>query len=750
MFSMVSQPLASTLCEECVGITFDDTVGDSVEATSSGSRWERIDTFPDFPILLSSAANSGCTFCAFLRFLLQEKLKKRLRTALEEDGASTRITISLGSPAYQMRSDFKVIVTNAARANENFDEKDGLFGLKIRFRCDSWPDDLVQTAMVCQHEGSEAVSEKLGITLKPPSTNVLDQGCLETLKGWLQCCVLQHPKCQLSAGAGWLPTRLIGIGATEDSTPRLIKTRAEALPLRTPYIALSYCWDPPTGKPQLTTTLATLPARLSAIPESTMPATHQDLVIIARRLGIRYVWIDALCIIQDDALDWGKEAASMFMVYRHAHLTVVAAAGDSCHSGFLFRPTSGPDSVGPCAVVPFRSRRDRDGTEVVGSYLLSAHRERCTWDANVPAHMHGCAWPERGWTFQEDIMSTRVMYFRETTSFFRCQMQRRLEHSVTVYKNVHRWHDMLSTPEEVAAAQAGAHAGPSVQEMAARKGQLYTQWTAMVSDYAERKLTVDGDKFPAISGLARRFSLALGVAPEQYCAGLWRGDFVRGLLWATVHNAARPRTVRAPSWSWAAWQGGLDWRQSFSQPIISKCTVNDVHVTPAVLDPFGKVKDGGWVDLIASVYNVSAVRAADPQLTMGTMTSYWADIELEGCGGLAAMASVDGVTSSGWKIDNTWKDADLSQGQLAGFKDVKAVLLAHTCVEREGTDELDQDEIAWSPPECPVGILVTEEKGSISCQMNLPCYRRIGMFEVRGIAEAVCWTERAPIRFRLV
>ncbi|KAK3377535.1 heterokaryon incompatibility protein-domain-containing protein [Podospora didyma] len=192
-----------------------------------------------------------------------------------------------------------------------------------------------------------------------PAANVLDGSCISIIKGWMRTCIERHSTCRAS-GPPSLPTRLLDAGDTSTDTSVVRLIASKSLPLSTTsYIALSYCWG--TGA-QLTTTLATLSTRQEGIPIDTMPATHRDLVALARQLGVRYLWIDALCIIQDGALDWETEAASMFSVYRHAQLTVVAGAGDSCHSGFLSRATASPS-----AIVPFRSKRE--GVEVV----VSAH-----------------------------------------------------------------------------------------------------------------------------------------------------------------------------------------------------------------------------------------------------------------------------------------------------------------------------------------------------------------------------------------
>ncbi|KAK3346483.1 heterokaryon incompatibility protein-domain-containing protein [Lasiosphaeria hispida] len=459
-----------------------------------------------------------------------------------------------------------------------------------------------------------------------------------------------------------------------------------------------------------------------------MPATHRDLVMLARRLAIRYVWIDALCIIQDDAVDWENEAASMFAVYRHVHLTVVAAAGDSCNSGFLSRSAT---ASGPRAIVPFRSKKQ--GDLVSGSYLLSHLPERRTWDANNPAHMHGCAWASRAWTLQEDIMSTRVLYFSNVTSFFRCQTERRLEHSTTVYTSVYGWHDMISAPS--ASAISGSVVGGKDGTASEPKSGLYTLWRALVNEYARRNLTVANDKFPAMSGLARSFASAV----------LWKGDLVRGMLWATAHDVSSPSTWRAPSWSWAAWQGELGWGEVYFQPVLSRCTVREVEVVPSGADPFGKLK-AGHIILSASLCPV-VLRPAD-RADQEDGDSFAADVIIDNdkAGGLvAARASMDAITSSGLKMDGTWKPIDM--GPVVGLLGISALFIALTCVYLGEDDETGEPK--YSAPLFPAGILVAKVEGQLG-GAGMSVYRRVGVFSAETSEQANLWVGHPHIQLKII
>ncbi|CAI0641415.1 unnamed protein product [Colletotrichum noveboracense] len=617
-----------TLCEHCSLIVYDDKLRDAPGNPGSPTPWWRTDTYPDLPLLLASAS-AGCTFCNLVHYLLRERLPMPETQALQTS-ATKEVTVRLDSPAYTMRSEI-VDYTRDLHPDDYYNERDGLYWLQLVFKSPAWTEDWFASTLVYQQD--DAVSELLGINLHIPALQVLDPACIGLLRESVETCMNEHLECQPSTNRT-LPTRLIDVGKINDKSARLII--GHKLPLLTPYIALSYCWGPPSQTTsQLITTKATMPDHQKCIELGRMPNTIRDAVLFTREMGMRYVWVDALCIVQDDADDWAKEAALMYSVYRHATITVVAAAGDTCHSGFLSRKTAGPN-----AVIPFKSRKK--GTQVSGSYMLSHMRERRTWDADYPSHLHKRAWATRAWTYQEDIMSTRVLYFDDLTSFFRCQKERRLEHSITVYNNVLEWNKLL-TPHPP---------NLSFDEKAERNASLYQRWDDLINEYSQRSLTVADDKFPAVSGLARTFAVALD---EQYVAGLWRRDLVRGMLWWTEFDVSKPTKWRAPSWSWASWDAKLGLTPQYSRPLASQCAIEEVYVEPVGIDPYGKLRNA-WIVLSAVCVPVTmrqVKQASRPRET------YLTEIFISNGPEPAGLGSFDAIAASGLMNDGSWKNADV-------------------------------------------------------------------------------------------
>ncbi|KAK3338708.1 heterokaryon incompatibility protein-domain-containing protein, partial [Neurospora tetraspora] len=167
------------------------------------------------------------------------------------------------------------------------------------------------------------------------------------LRFWLWKCVNDHPKCRMalsgkrfgmhshtsSLDQTKLPSRILDVGSADSSVVRLVKTTTE-----TPsgsYVALSHCWGPPDKQP-LKTTCDTLEDYIRhGIPLACLPQTFADAVWVTRVLGIRYLWIDSLCIIQDSLSDWEVESQKMGPIYEGATLTLGAAYARDSSEGLF-------------------------------------------------------------------------------------------------------------------------------------------------------------------------------------------------------------------------------------------------------------------------------------------------------------------------------------------------------------------------------------------------------------------------------
>lgn len=157
------------------------------------------------------------------------------------------------------------------------------------------------------------------------------------IEAWLDNCRSHHPSCRPPPTNPQLPTRVIDVSFTDREV-----TLFESNGQRGRYMTLSHCWGTSS---RLTTTKETLEDLKNGIATSFLPKTFQDAIKITRRLGVKYLWIDCFCIIQDDPQDWERESSSMAQIYRNSYLTIAASASSDSYSGCF--PKRSKDSYIP-------------------------------------------------------------------------------------------------------------------------------------------------------------------------------------------------------------------------------------------------------------------------------------------------------------------------------------------------------------------------------------------------------------------
>jgi hypothetical protein len=171
------------------------------------------------------------------------------------------------------------------------------------------------------------------MTTRPANLDISAPEAFQKAKSWLDECIHSHTNCQrISPAASELPTRVLEIlsaGENEDLSIRLYPTTPKDT---APYAALSYVW----GGPQAFCTLrSNVTSHRSQITLTALPQTIQDAVFCAHQLGLKYLWVDSLCIVQDSAEDREREIAHMAQIYKNAFVTISAAKAVGCDEGFL-------------------------------------------------------------------------------------------------------------------------------------------------------------------------------------------------------------------------------------------------------------------------------------------------------------------------------------------------------------------------------------------------------------------------------
>jgi Heterokaryon incompatibility protein (HET) len=374
-----------------------------------------------------------------------------------------------------------------------------------------------------------------------------------------------------------LPSRVLHVSAgSKFPSIRLLDSNG----LKGCYAALSHCWG---QSRHLCTTKSTLGDHMKDIPYSQLPRTFQDAITITRRLGLQYLWIDSLCIIQDDNDDWESESAKMGQVYWSAYLTIAAVSSLDGDGGCFH--TRGLPTFPPVKL-PFSTE---DGE-------LKGHWYVCEQPDNFHTSVTEGPLQQRAWTLQERLLSRRMIHFAHDQVYFECKMRLQFENSQSEVDA--RSFDDLSFLVLFNLIKSGSANTPSRPTY---RVILERQWYRIVEDYTKRGLTKPKDKLPALSGLASELAKYTG---EQYIAGLWRCNIYDDLLWRTCRydgpegmRRGRPHAARTPSWSWASVEGPVLFATAGSGKIeqqrgwgVIEDVVVEVH--PLGRDIYGQVRSG--------------------------------------------------------------------------------------------------------------------------------------------------------------
>ncbi|KAK4455302.1 heterokaryon incompatibility protein-domain-containing protein, partial [Podospora aff. communis PSN243] len=338
------------------------------------------------------------------------------------------------------------------------------------------------------------------------------------LRSWIEDCEMLHPKCKTrTRKPTFMPSRLLDLSPLLGDTGmvRLVVTTSIAKEQTSKrYLALSYCWG--DGGPSCKTTSTNLASRLEGFLLSSLPSTHRDFIRIAQRLGVPYVWIDSLCILQDSSSDWKQESKSMGLIYSNAYFTVSALEPNNASAG-IFRVCLTTATEGSEAPEPSGSANKAD---------LSEWEER----------FRTAALNKRGWTVQERELSTRIVHFYQDEMFWECRTAQATWSSPRLQLKTFlgQYFRILDS--------SSIHARGNLSVLAS--------WRKMVEDYTSRSLKVPGDRLHALSGIASMVKEHLGC---DYVSGLWAASIVDDLHWITTGpKPPYPEEGRAPSWSWAA------------------------------------------------------------------------------------------------------------------------------------------------------------------------------------------------------
>jgi Heterokaryon incompatibility protein (HET) len=359
-----------------------------------------------------------------------------------------------------------------------------------------------------------------------------------------------------------------------------------------------------------TTSTNNLEERRAQIDFDTLPACFKDTMEVALALGIRYVWIDSLCIIQDDEQDWDREAFLMSQVYRNATVTFLATAGESTQSQLFQRQSN---RIRKVFKMPFKSKYQAD---IQGTVSLASSNTLSIGHSIISPVINASRWGTRGWTFQEREISRRVVFFSDAGIAFQCERTANPEESRFDRHHVLQFGGILRGFLE------NSKQGHELQlEPDMRRKEVDEYWKKICVEYSGTLLTYPRDRLAALSAIAKTFHEHL--PGETYLAGIWSGSLIRDLLWKPgqhgshdLANEARgPKLTidAAPSWSWASWPG----RTTSLLEKISWDLVNvpGLEIHPKIRlkgkNPYGPVLPSSHLRVRArNVFRVRSVRSA--------------------------------------------------------------------------------------------------------------------------------------------
>ena len=442
---------------------------------------------------------------------------------------------------------------------------------------------------------------------------------------WIRHCKEEHEPCNQNifedSNVKALPTRLLRLGTLDQPLLRLID--GKDLPVDAVYFTLSHCW----GSAVLTKlTEAVLDGYRVSIDITQLSKTFQDAIHVARSLGAYAIWIDALCIIQDSAEDWSREAPLMYGVYHGAELNIAATASVD-GSGGLGRQRD-PSHLGGCLVrttwanIPSLQNKGRQ------CVLLIRPKGHTWYECVSQARLM-----DRGWVYQELSLAKRVVHFADQQLFWECNLFRASESQPR--GRCPHGHDYDGGGDHNRRKESlwGRYS-----TALSTRSDRQSHWRGIVGHYNQCRLTYATDKLPALSGLAECMAKLCGWEMTDYLAGIWREGLPEALLWRAVRrsNLTHSSTYCAPSWSWASTDTVFTYRSDFPKQkvlmsIVETCTEPKDH-------PLGSITNA-WVKLEAPCCVIDLFVESDSSYPLNGVTKLDVALSLD-CFGIGHLKCV--------------------------------------------------------------------------------------------------------------
>ncbi|KAF2846354.1 HET-domain-containing protein [Plenodomus tracheiphilus IPT5] len=518
-------PVANGFCSDCqhlfnnwpdLGDLEVKDPGTGLNWVGSGADWKHTVAKECHTLVIEAAVRNGCKFCAFiLQTIVDAELLGTFRRIEARLGyLNDRAMASLSLQNWGINTQQLLWINFPGKVSDHCNR-----GIALEMTFES------------------AVLE--------PSVDTYDEPreVLDIANTWTKKCFEDHPDCNKET-PGALPTRLVSIAG---NVPQLVPTAGWETKPR--YSTISHRWG---NEDFIKLTEKNHDSFLKEIPLHELPKTFRDAIYISRRLGLDYIWIDSLCILQGNTEDWRREASLMGSVYGGSFVNIAAASAVNVHEGCFLKS--------PNLVDGLRASITVNGSKLVREFLSRHVYSMSTTKSHLAT---------RAWAVQEMILSPRTIHFGNRGAFWECR---------------------TTTANEFLPDGFQRDLGGGLNDERSRQASFEGWWWNVVRLYSAAELTFSQDKLPALSGIVRRIHEERG---GQYLAGMWREEDIEAqLCWRVMALQKRP-PWRAPSWSWTAIDGEVLFQERQPGALDNMYAhVLDAETQPIGQDPFGEVRGG--------------------------------------------------------------------------------------------------------------------------------------------------------------
>ncbi|KAF4467985.1 hypothetical protein FALBO_5126 [Fusarium albosuccineum] len=498
---------SSQLCHYCKAIPWRDP--SSIDTWSKESDDSTHDRHYESLLLLQESADSGCILCRHFWTSVTLAIPVTERDPSEVSLSFSFEEVNRLQSRMHMIARFKgtmrvcgPIFFGAVR----FGEVDGLSGTETR---------------LIKHFTPEGLDNDLQDLIKTQ------------IQPWIHGCGRQqvgHELCNRRETTKVLPTRLLDVGESEDGEAKIFTVSESTQSTKHPYLILSYCWG--DANETAKTTTGNIEQRLKGFDVASLPRTIRDAIKLTRAMGFRYLWVDAICIIQSsgdhDSGDFEKEAIKMRDYYANAECCISASLARNSSEGFLQQRPAWRFPIQPI-ILAYKAPSPPEPQ----SWVLQVHgHEYRTSDMLTKLPLRG-----RGWYLQELLLSSRILHWTPYFLLLQCRSSYFLEGNLNRFSFppsllIFDPRQFLETPNDKLLSAEG--------------------WLALLQVFSRMNLSYPRDRLYAIEGIARLVSQRLNV---KYSHGIFWTSLAQGLAWKYPNAWSRPpfpRQPQFPTWCWAS------------------------------------------------------------------------------------------------------------------------------------------------------------------------------------------------------